>query len=168
MHRRLLALALCATVASPVLAQAIYKITDPDGKVRYTDTRPENPGAARVETIQPPPPGQNILQPDASMQQWTREKIGSEREAAANALSAWEAEYAAARSRLDAAEAALAAGKEPQEGDFTGIAGRFGGSAGAQPSEEFLQRLEALETEAREARTALDAVAARKPNLSNY
>lgn len=149
-------------------AQAVYKITDPDGKVRYSDAKPADAGDARVETVTIAPE-QNVIQADPKMQQWLDQKQSAEQEAAHNktrALSGWQAEYDAAKAALAQAEKALADGKDPKEGDFVGISNRFGGSAGARPSEEFLERVEQLEKDVVAARKHLKAVEAKKPVIS--
>ncbi len=149
-------------------AQAVYKITDADGKVRYSDAKPADAGDAKVEAVTIAPE-QNIIQADPQMQQWLQQKQSAEHEAnqqKTQALSGWQAEYDAAQTALKNAEAALAAGKDPKEGDFVGIANRFGGSAGARPSEEFLERVEQLEKDVTAARKHLKAVEARKPTIS--
>lgn len=159
---------LCMLVSGFVHAQAIYKITDPDGKVRYSDTKPDNAGDAAVDTITLPAE-QNVIKADPQMQLWLEQKQRNAQEAARNetrALSGWEAEYEAAKANLKRAEDALAAGKDPKEGDFIGISNRFGGSAGARPSEEFLERVQQLEKDVAAARKQLKAVEARKPDIS--
>ncbi|HEY9035960.1 MAG TPA: DUF4124 domain-containing protein [Pseudomonadales bacterium] len=155
-------------MSGPIAAQAVYKVTGPDGKVRYTDEKPENAGTAKVETVTLPTE-QNILKADPAMQSWLQQKQNAEQEAANNqaqSLSGWQAEYDAAEAALEAAEAALEKGKEPQEGDYIGIANRFGGSAGARPSEEYLERLDELQQAVDDAREHLEAVAASKPAIS--
>ena len=168
---RNLMIALIATglmISGPLTAQAVYKVTGPDGKVRYTDEKPENAGAAKVETVTLPAE-QNILNADPTMQSWLQQKQDAEQDAAQNkspSLSGWQAEYDAAQAALEAAEAALEEGKEPQEGDYIGIANRFGGSAGARPSEEYLERLEGLKQAVDDAREHLEDVEASKPAIS--
>ena len=103
------------------------------------------------------------------MQQWLEQKQSAEQEAAHNktrALSGWQADNDAAKAALEQAEKALAAGKDPKEGDFVGITNRYGGSAGARPSEEFLKRVEQLEKDVADARKRLKAVEAKKPVIS--
>lgn len=149
-------------------AQTVYKITDANGKVRYSDAKPADTDSAIVETVTLPAE-QNIIQADPQMQQWLQQKQSAEQEAAQSktqALSGWQAEYDAAKAALKSAEDALAAGKDPQEGDFIGTATRFGGSAGAHPSEEFLEKVRQLEKNVTAARKHLKAVEAKKPVIS--
>ncbi|TNF36603.1 MAG: DUF4124 domain-containing protein [Gammaproteobacteria bacterium] len=148
--------------STPLLADTIYKITDADGKVSYSDSKPENPGDAKVEAITPQP-DQNIIKPDVEMNRWLEQKRRTEEPVRKQQQKSWQAEYDEAKAALKAAEAALAAGKEPQEGDFVGIANRFGGSSGARPTEEYLERLEALETAVTEAKKHLKDVESRRP-----
>ena len=169
MRHSLAALLIGVFSCSPAIwADTVYKITDPDGKVRYSDTKPETPGNAKVEEVKLPEKG-NTINTDANMQQWLQQKETEEQRVArrqADTLEEWQQQYDAAKAALDAAEEALEEGKEPQEGDFVGIANRFGGSAGARPSEEYLERVNGLEEAVQSAREHLSDIEAQKPDIS--
>lgn len=139
-------------------AQTVYKITDPDGKVRYSDTRPAESSGRKIEERATPDANQNILNTDPALREWIEQRQQERQESARSNRDAWEQEYQAAKAQLEAAEKALEEGQVLQEGDMVG--NRHGG---ARPSEEFNERVEQLQEAARQARANLDAVNARRP-----
>lgn len=157
---RPLPLLLLATLTASLntQAQAIYKITDPDGKVRYSDTRPAERSGQKIEERAAPDSNQNILNADPALRDWASQRQQERLDAARSSHATWEQEYQAAKAQLDAAEKALEEGQVLQEGDMIG--NRHGG---ARPSEEFNERVEQLQEAARQARENLDAVNARRP-----
>ena len=135
MLKHLLPLA-CVAALWPALAagQLNYKSTMPDGKVVYGD-KPA-PGAVKVEQLKgAPTKGINVTSPQeaAALRQMEASRAGRQ----ASSQKARAAEEAMKR-----AEAAMAAGKEPGEGD------RIGTASGAQRfSDQYWERQKRLAAE---------------------
>lgn len=135
MLKHLLPLA-CVAALWPALAvgQLNYKSTMPDGKVIYGD-KPA-PGAAKVEQLKgAPTKGVSVTSPQdaAALRQMEASRAGRQ----AGSQKARAAEEAMKR-----AEAAMAAGKEPGEGD------RIGTASGAQRfSDQYWERQKRLAQE---------------------
>ena len=135
--------ALAAT--SGAQAQVVYKSTMPDGKVIYTE-KPV-PGAARVDTIEPPPAktGMSSLTPEEK----ARADEFAKKRAAAAATKGNDLDDA--RRQLKQAEAAREAGKEPLPGERTGTAG-----GGSRLNEAYQARQKTLDDAVEKARKQLD------------
>jgi hypothetical protein len=116
-------LCVCLLGATPAIAQMVFKSTMPDGSVVYGE-KPAT-GAARVETLEPPPPKSGIggvtVEEKARAEQYARERAAGQAAAAAS-----ERKLEDARNQLRQAEAALEAGREPLPNERIGLAG--GGS----------------------------------------
>jgi hypothetical protein len=123
----LLALAPGATTAQ---AQAMFRSVMPDGKIVYSD-KPA-PGAKESKRVNLAP--LNIATPQQASDTAAVPPGGAT--AAANG----EAELTAARKNLEAAQKALAEGREQREGDRIGIA-----KGGSRPSDSYLDRVKGLE-----------------------
>lgn len=123
--------------ASGALAQTVFKSTMPDGKVVYGEKAA--PGAAKVETIEPPPPktGVSGLTPEEKAR---AEQLARDRANAAKAAAAGQDKAAEARRQLQQAEAARDAGKEPLPNERQGIAG-----GGSRLNEAYFARQKSLE-----------------------
>lgn len=123
--------------ASSVLAQTVFKSTMPDGKVVYGEKAA--PGAAKVETIEPPPPKTGVggLTPEekARAAQLAKDLANPGKTAAPAPDRAAEA-----RKLVQQAEAAREAGKEPLPGERQGIAG-----GGSRLTEAYFVRQKSLE-----------------------
>jgi Domain of unknown function (DUF4124) len=136
--------ALCL-LAMPVAAQTMYKSTMPDGKVLYS-THPE-PGAKKVEKMAPNTQDAGIQMStpnqkrDLDLRESQRQEEAARRQADLDQL----------KEALTKAEAAREAGREPQEGDFTGNA-----RGGMRLNEEYLERQKTLEANVEEARKQLE------------
>ena len=128
----------CAFVAAlcalPAFAQVNFKSTMPDGKVVYGD-KPA-PGAVKVEELKgPPSKGVTISTPQdrAALQKLEGARAGRQADSA---------RVRAAEDAMKRAEAAMAAGKEPGEGD------RIGTVSGAQRfSDQYWERQKRLAQE---------------------
>ena len=128
-------------------AQPVYKSTMPDGKIIYG----EKPvaGAARVETIEPPPAKTGVrgLTPEEKAR---AEKLARDRAAATAAAAKAGNALDAARKALAQAEAARNAGKEPLPSERIGIAG-----GGSRLTEAYFERQKSLEAAVAAARKRL-------------
>ena len=143
---RLLPILLALALASPAAgAQGMYRSVMPDGKIVYSD-KPA-PGAkestklnlAPLNVATPPPA------PDTPQRPTPADGVAVDKTAA----------VAAARQRLEAAQKALADGREQREGDRIGVA--KGGAATSRLSESYLDRVKALEDSVAAAQQQLDA-----------
>ena len=134
--------ALCPQLAA---AQANYKSTMPDGKVIYGD-KPV-PGAVKVDQLKAPSTkGVTVSTPQDAAALRQMEKSRTTREVSS-------ATVRAAEDAFRKAEAALAAGKEPQEGD------RIGTASGAQRfSDAYWERQKRLAADLDKARANLEQV----------
>jgi hypothetical protein len=101
-------------------AQVIHKSVMPDGKVIYSE-KPV-PGAARIETIEPPPAktGMSALTPEEKAR---ADQFAKDRAAAASAAAKKGSEIEEAQRQLKQAEAARETGKEPLPGERVGTVG---------------------------------------------
>jgi len=133
----LFALALFSTTAH---AQAVFRSVMPDGKIVYGDA--PAPGAKEAKPVNLPPP--NIATPGQSS--GSASPADGAAPAGNNA-----AEIAAARQNLDAAQKALAAGREQREGDRIGTA-----TGGSRLTDDYVQRVKALEDGVTAAQNQLD------------
>ena len=144
-------LAPLAIALLPLLAAAqagpVYKYRLPDGRILYSDEA--QPSGELQEIITPPP----AVSAAASAAQAAPESAGVERAAAQDAgtLDAATREVQAARQALDAAQAALDSGLEPQPGERIGNAN---GSSRLAPA--YWQRIDALRAEVARASERLD------------
>ena len=145
MSKRVLPLSwalVAALCALPAAAQLNYKSIMPDGKVIYGD-KPA-PGAVKVEQLKgAPSKGVSVVTPKEAatareMEGARGRQVGGERVRAAEAA-------------LKRAEAAMAAGKEPQEGDRIGTA-----SGGQRFSDAYWERQKRLQAEYEQARASYD------------
>jgi hypothetical protein len=126
-------------------AQVVYKSTMPDGKVIYTE-KPV-PGAARVDTIEPPPAktGMSSLTPEEK----ARADEFAKKRAAAAAPQGNDLDDA--RRQLKQAEAAREAGREPLPGERIGTA-----SGASRLTEAYQLRQKTLDDAVEKARKQLD------------
>jgi hypothetical protein len=138
----LLVLALFVTAAH---AQAVFRSVMPDGKIVYGD-KPA-PGAKESKQVNLVP--LNISTPTQPSQGGADAPPPGGNNASNNA------EVAAAQRNLEAAQKALAAGSEQQEGDRIGVA--KGGGASSRLTDAYLQRVKALEDAVAAAQQQLDA-----------
>jgi len=123
--------------AGAASAQPVFKSTMPDGRVVYGE-KPAA-GAAKVETIEPPPSrtGVSGLTPEEKA---LAEQLANQRAAAAAAAAASQRNVEQARKQLQQAEAARDAGKEPLPGERIGLAG-----GGSRLTEAYAARQKSLE-----------------------
>ncbi len=132
-------------VSCPVSAQTLYKSTMPDGKVIYGD-KPA-PGAVKVEAPNVAPASKGIAPPTPQETQAVK-RLESDRARRDSADSL----VRAAEKALSDAQAALAAGKEPREGERIGTA-----KGGSRLSEAYFDRQKALEVAVENARRNLES-----------
>lgn len=112
--------ALALGLATDAAAQQIYKYRTPDGKTIYSD-KPV-PGAKLEEEFLPAPAPDPAAAAAREKAVRARVREASERAASrTQALDAVTAEVAAAEAALERARQALEAGREPAEGERTGI-----------------------------------------------
>ncbi len=127
-----------------------YRSTMPDGKTVIGD-KPA-PGAKEVQKI-PLRPG-NVV-PSAQPPAGGGQPMGDRQ----RALDTADADVQAARQELEAAQAALTAGQEPQAGDRTGtVSGR------QRFNDAYLQRVKSLQDAVAAAQKKLDDAQARRNN----
>jgi len=124
----LLALALGSAAAH---AQAVFRSVMPDGKIVYGD-KPA-PGAKESKQVNLAPLNISTPTPAADAGPSSNPADGTGNHS----------ERAAARQRLEAAQKALAEGREQREGDRIGVA--KGGGATSRLSDSYLERVKALE-----------------------
>ena len=138
MRQTLLLLAL-ACAALTAQAQAVYRSEMPDGRIIYGDKPAPGAKEAKEVVLQKPniiapvstKPGPSVQQKDAG--------AGGDR-------------VQSARQALDAAKAALAAGREEKEGDRIGTATK----GSARLTDAYFQRVKALEDAVAAAQKQLD------------
>ena len=135
----LLALALTALT---VHAQAVFRSVMPDGRIVFGN-KPE-PGAKESKPMNLPAP--NISAP-------TPASSGSGEPAPVSGRN--NADVITAQARLEAAQKALEAGREPQPGERTGVQTKSG-SPRSQLTDGYLQRIKGLEDAVSTAQEELD------------
>ena len=140
----LLAATLCPQLAA---AQVNFKSTMPDGKVIYGD-KPV-PGAVKVDQLKAPPT-KGITAPSAK-----EDAVLKDLEKSRAARDARERRINEAEQKVSRAEAALAAGKEPREGERIGTA-----SGKSRVTESYVERQKELEDAVAKARAELAAARA--------
>jgi hypothetical protein len=134
-----------ASVALPALGQTFYKSTMPDGQVIYGD-KPA-PGAVKVEATKVAPATKGVTPPSSGETQALKklEADRQKKEAADDRMRSLE-------KALADAEAALAAGKEPREGERIGTA-----SGASRLNDAYWERQKTLESAVEQARRNLEA-----------
>ena len=143
-----LVLALALGGSGAAAQQSIVKSIMPDGKVIYSE-KPV-PGAAKVETIEGPPPKTGVtgLTPEEKAR---AEQQSRQRAQAAKAAASGQKNVEEARKRLQEAEAAREKGKEPLPNERLGMAG-----GGSRLTEAYFARQKSLEEAVEAARKAAD------------
>lgn len=124
--------------ASGALAQPVFKSTMPDGKIIYGE-KPV-PGAAKVDTIEPPPAKTGVSTAVTPEEKARAESAARQRAQMASADAAKQSRLDAARKAVKDAELAIANGKEPQPGERQGLAG-----GGSRLTEAYFARQKSLE-----------------------
>jgi len=143
---RFLSILLALALASPAAnAQGMYRSVMPDGKIVYSDKPP--PGAKESTKLNLAPLNIATPQQAPDAPPPANPADGAPVDKAAN--------LAAARQKLEAAQKALAEGREQREGDRIGVA--KGGSASSRLSESYLDRVKALEDNVAAAQQQFDA-----------
>lgn len=141
--------ALCATAH----AQTIYRSVMPDGKIVFGD-KPA-PGAKESKPVAQRPPNISVPGPTS----------GGDAPSRQPALEATSNEVNVARQRLEAAQKALEDGREPREGERTGIAKKGGGSGtNTQLNEGYNKRINALEQDVSTAQRELEEAQGKRNN----
>lgn len=156
MRQAVLVITLALAAATALAQQPIFRSVMPDGRIIYGD-KPV-PGAKEAERVRLPP--SNIASPT--------QPSGAGASPRQQALDAADAEVQDAQRVLDAAKAALEAGREPQEGERAGTTINKGRSTGStRASDTYVQRIEALEDAVAAAQKNLDDALARR-NAARY
>ncbi len=132
--RRLCLLLALATVAATAHAQ-VFRSIMPDGRIVY-GSKPE-PGARESKQADLPPP--NIAMPPAVTP--AKKPAGSAETAPAKDGKEAAPDVNVARQKLESAQKALEAGREPREGERTGTATK----GATQLNEEYYKRIKTLE-----------------------
>lgn len=145
MTRNLTLLLALALVAPAVHAQGMYRSVMPDGKIVYGD-KPA-PGAKESKQLNLAP--LNIATPRPAP-----DTVHTSNPADTTPVDK-NAEVNAARQRLEAAQKALNEGREQREGDRIGVA--KGGGGTSRLSEQYLDRVKALEDAVATAQQQLDS-----------
>ena len=131
-------------LATPALAaQGVYRSVMPDGKIVY-GSKPE-PGAKESAPVNLPPP--NIAAPPPR----TAPPPPPPKAGSADNISVRDAQQA-----LDDARKALENGREPQEGERSGVA-KKGGGTNTQLNDAYYQRIKGLENAVAAAQAKLDS-----------
>ena len=117
--RRAFALAFILAVAMPAAAQQVlYKLTDRQGRVTYSDSVPKNYDGT-VQRIEPPDPVSNVLPsgkpPEAQKAPAAATGMAGDRRQKRDEL---EKRLRAAQARVEAAKKAVELGEEPQPGEM--------------------------------------------------
>jgi hypothetical protein len=149
--RQILLLIALSLAATAVQAQAVFRSMMPDGSIVYGDA--PAPGAKETTKITLPP--SNVVAP-------TPQPAPAPASAPASApqkqdLDRLDADVKKAEQELQAAKAALEAGRESQEGDRIGTKGGF-----ARLSEAYFERIKSLEAAVAAAQDRLDAAYAKR------
>lgn len=154
--RRAMVLLVLALAAPPASAQ-IYRSVLPDGSIVYSDK--PTPGARDARELELPPP--NVALPGPVVAPATPAAPGTSGAIPAASLDAAQNEVVRASEALDAARAALEAGREPQAGETMGTAvpGR------TRKSDAYEQRIRSLENAVTRAQKRLDEALARRNAL---
>ena len=156
MRQAVLVITLALAAATALAQQPIFRSVMPDGRIIYGD-KPA-PGAKDAEQVRLPP--SNIARPAQRSEAGASptQPSGTGASPRQQALEAADAKVQEAQRALDAAKAALEAGREPQEGERGGTTINKGRSTGStRASDTYMQRIEVLE----------DAVAAAQKNLDD-
>lgn len=134
--------------ASGAQAQTVYKSIMPDGKVIYGE-KPV-PGAKRVDTIEPPPAksGMTVVTPQEKARAEQQTQQLNQRAATGAAA---QRELGDARQKLQQAEAAREAGKEPLPGERLGTAG-----GASRLTDEYFARQKSLDEAVESARRRVE------------
>lgn len=168
-------LAVALLYSSPSSAD-IYRVIDAKGNISFTDQPPANldqrSGEFSSESITVDEKSKNTsLAPEAvddNHPEWLREaqekRQAQEQQQKANRptkneINAWNQSLLAARQQLSQAKRALEQGVIASEGDFVGRAG-----GGGRPSEQYFEKLRALEQNVTDAETHLAAIKRAKPS----
>jgi hypothetical protein len=142
--RCLLLTLLCAFGLPFAHAQDMFRSVMPDGKIVYSD-KPA-PGAKESKKI-------NLAPLNIATPQQAPDTVPPPPGTAGPTVDK-NAELAAARQRLEAAQKALEAGREQREGDRLGVA--KGSGATSRPSESYLERVKQLEDAVNSAQQQVD------------
>lgn len=153
MQRAMLLLVLA--LAAPMAGAQIYRSVMPDGRIVYGDK--PTPGARNEREVDLPPP--NIALPEPVRP--SAAPRGAQGKAARPPLDAAHDAAVRASADLDAARAALEAGREPQAGEMIGSA--ITGSA--RHTEAYVQRIKSLEDAVEQAKKRLDQALDRRNAL---
>ena len=146
----MLAGAVLVTIAGIAYAQALWKYTDKDGKVTYSDKAPKKGENAQLVTSDP---AANVMQAPKNAREGMPQKLRDVKARAADRESQRDrlrAAVDAAKAELDAAKKVLEDGREPLPGEVQIMVGRSktGAPTGANSAirkPEYYARISALE-----------------------
>lgn len=165
------ALLLLSLTTLPSTAE-VYRVTDQDGNVEFTDQPTPAAPADNVQAVEIDD-ANSSLSPEAieeNQSEWLKKaleerekKAQAEGQAAQNEtpkdeLDAWKAELKAAKQALKEAKKAQKEGITASEGDFIGKAG-----GGVRPSEQYFKKLEALDQNVLDAKERLKQIKKSRP-----
>ena len=156
-----LAGAMAMTVAGAAYAQALWKYTDKDGKVTYSDKAPKKGENAQLV---PNDPAANVIEAPKNIVKGVPQKLKDVKARAADRESQRDklrGALDAAKEQLESAKAALEAGREPQIEEVQIIVGRSptGAPTGANTQmrkPEYYSRIASLEEAVKQAEARVE------------
>ncbi len=151
--KRLLSLLIAGCISAGSNATTLYKTTDAQGNVSYSDSPPAD--TSRTSEINVSDKELNVLPSEDIEQQMREQKVKDSQDANRRRVEQqdWQQRYDQAKAELDQAKRNLQRAEEIQEGDTVGSA--FGG---ARPNIEWIERLEQAEADLVRKQRAFDNI----------
>lgn len=146
------------------VAAPVYEIRDDKGNITYTDQPPASNASGDSKKIEQKP--LNVLDPTPGKdyQKSFDENMQQRQQQRDTAWQQYQSQLESAEQALKSAQQAQKEGSTVKEGDMmaTSVDGR---QTGMRPSEEYLERQQALDKAVRDAENTLRAVKKQKPQL---
>lgn len=157
-------LILIVLYAGNALAAPLYEVTDDKGHITYTDQPPVDTTTGGSKEIQQKPVNVLDATPGKDYQKSFDENMQQRQQQRDTAWQQYESELKSAEQALLSAQQAQKEGSTVKEGDMiaTSVNGR---QTGMRPSEDYLERQQALEQAVQTAEDTLRAIRKRKPQL---
>jgi hypothetical protein len=155
---------LILALAASAMAAPLYKVTDENGNVTFTDQPPADGTKSDSKPVEQKP--LNVLEspPDKDYQKSFDRNQTKAQERRKTAWDTYDQELADAEQELSSAQKAQKDGESLKEGDMVGTTGRKGATF-MRPSDEYLQRQEELKRAVTDAEARLNAVKKNRPML---
>ncbi len=155
----------------------IYKVIDKDGNVKYTDKKPHSEDQKDSVSVVEDTKQKNVTDSKKTIEEnqpeWLKQSIKVHEEktktqkqyidAYNKRVAEWQKDVLKARLKLKKAIADKKNGITVEEGDYIGNA-----SGGVTPSEQYLKKLKALDTNAKNAQQELIKLLNQKPKLEDF